>query len=152
MGWGFEAACPDCGHGWEGVESSLRIGLGSDSTPSDSKDVFCPHCCNRLYYPRSMERKVWQRWYERFLRQFPFQSGWLVSLLARIDASFQSAPWYAPQALNLGEVTCPGCDRRMAPGIRGGDRLICPRCGSNAPVLSGFTSHVTLALGEDGFV
>ena len=43
-----------------------------------------------------------------------------------------------------------GSGRPMAAGIRGRDRVICPRCGSKAPILSGFASHVTLTLGEDG--
>ena len=40
----------------------------------------------------------------------------------------------------------------MVDGASNGDRLICPRCGSNAPVLPGFTVHYSVGLEEDGFV
>jgi hypothetical protein len=151
MAWGFEADCPDCGHHWEGIEASFRIGLWSNESKDEDSSLFCPRCCNRLYYPKSMERKAWQRWYERFLREFPFKSGWLLSLLAQINASFESAEWYQVRAFDPGEVLCPGCSVPMVCGASGGDRLICPRCGSNAPVRMGFTAHYETGLGEDGF-
>lgn len=152
MAGGFEADCPECGHHWEGIEASMRIGTASLVSPEDTEcSRFCPRCYYRLYYPTAMERRSWKRWYEGFLRQSPIRSGWLVSLLARIDASFESAGWYQQKELDLGEVTCPGCGGVMAQGVASGDRLICPRCGSDTPVLTGFTSLIQLLVDKNGF-
>lgn len=153
MASGFEADCPDCGHHWEGVQATFRIGLWSNESEDDGgqNSLFCPRCYYRLCYPRLMDRKSWRRWYERFVRQFPFRSGWLLSLLARIDASFESAAWYQLKPFDPGEVTCPGCSMPMVPAAVGKDRLICPRCSSNAPVLTGFTTFVEMGLDETGF-
>lgn len=152
MAGGFGADCPDCGHHWEGIEASFRIGLGSVMFQGETEcNLFCPRCYYRLYYPRQMERKAWKRWYERFIQEFPFRSGWLVSLLTRIDASFESAGWYQLRPFDPGEVTCPGCSVPMIHGAISGDRLICPRCGSNAPVLTGLATFVELGLDETGF-
>lgn len=152
MAHGFEADCPDCGHHWEGIEASFRIGFPSNASDPDKDEgsLFCPHCNYRIYYPRLMERKSWKRWYDRFLGRFPFRSGWMLALLARIDASFESVGWYQFRPFDPGEVTCPECGAPMVHGAVGGDRIICPRCGSNAPVLTGF-AFVELGLDENGF-
>lgn len=157
MAWGFEADCRDCGHHWEGIQASVRIGLWSWYGPplEDRLSLFCPRCYYRLYYPKSVERAMWRQWYEGFLASGPpskIDSGWLASVLERVNASFTSARWYVPKAIDLGEVLCPGCNLAMVPGADDGDRLICPQCDSNRPVLTGFSSHVNLAIGEDGFV
>jgi len=150
VAWSFDADCPDCGHHWEGIEATLRIGPWTRGG-GDAQHLFCRRCYNRLWLPRSMERKAWRRWSERFLAEPSGRGAWLLGLLARIDASFASAGWYVPHPIDPGAVGCPGCGSPMVPGAAEGDHLECPACGSLAPVLAGFTSHVSLAVGEDGF-
>ena len=70
MGWCFEAMCPDCGHAWEGVQTSYRLGsrpvLERPSIGEEFQSRFCPRCYYRLYIPRSIERNVWRRWLAAF--------------------------------------------------------------------------------------
>jgi hypothetical protein len=152
VGWGFKADCPNCYHHWEDMEVSLHIGgFPFGPSPDATHSLFCRRCYRRIYYPASMERKSWRRWYERFLRESLFQSAWVLSLLNRIDTSFEPEPWYVPRPVDLGEVACPWCRHPMVPGIDTGDRVTCPRCGSNLPVLIGYTFHAECAVDEDGF-
>ena len=152
MAWGFEAECRDCGYCWEGVQASLRIGPWSWHvlSPANSRSLFCPRCYNRLYYPKSIERSAWHRWYDQLLQSEP-ESVWLLPVLARVNASFESAGWYTPRPIELGEVACPGCSALMVESNGERDPLICPACGSTEPVLSASTSHLSLAFAEHGF-
>jgi hypothetical protein len=48
MGWSFRVTCPDCVHGWEGIQTSYRIGYWSElSDPAIDdgfRSWFCPRC------------------------------------------------------------------------------------------------------------
>ena len=156
MAWGFDAVCPDCGHRWEGIATSVHIGPSSWDGPlfQDCRSLFCSQCYKRAHYPKAVERAAWWRWYKQFLVGLSDGSAgsvWLLPLLERVKASFVSKKWYVAQAIDLGEVFCPGCNREMVAGAEEGDRVICPRCVSNRPMLTEFTSHVNLAVGKDGF-
>jgi hypothetical protein len=150
MAWGFNADCPDCGHHWAGIETTLFLGPRS-AVAGPNQHVFCPRCYHRLWLPLALDRSAWRRWYDRFLAEAPARPGWVLGLLGRIDAEFASAGWYESRAIEPGVIDCPGCRSPMLPGASGDDHLLCPACGSLRPVRSGSTSHVILAGEVDGF-
>lgn len=151
-GVGLRSQMPGLRSLLEGAEASLRIGPGSWHVlpPDNSRSLFCTRCYNRLYYPKSIERSAWCRWYDQLLQSEP-ESFWLLPVLARVNASLESAPWYAPLPIELGDVACPGCSGLMVESNGERDRLICPACGSAETVLSAFTSHLSLAFAKNGF-
>ncbi|MCI0642248.1 MAG: hypothetical protein L0Y72_04265 [Gemmataceae bacterium] len=153
MAWLFEADCPDCSHHWEGMQTSLHIGPLS---LKNCATLFCPRCRHCLYYPKVVERSAWKHWYDEFFRSTAASSGeknWLLPILARVDASFQSARWYAPNAIDFGELDCPTCGGRMTPlTAEDGKWLICPKCGGDQTFLSSFSAHASLLVDIDGFL
>lgn len=147
MAWGFEGDCPDCGHHWEGIETTLSVGP-MWQIAGDTQKMFCRRCYYLLYLPRSVERYAWRQWYERFLAESPYRGQWLLDLLANIDASLSSTRWYTAHVISPGALRCPRCEDEMAPRS---DHLKCPACGSFAPILAKLTSHVSMAFDENGF-
>lgn len=146
----FDADCPDCGFHWEGIETHLRIGFWFSLSPDDTRSLSCPRCYRRLCYPSTIERKTWQRWREQFVHESSFQSSWLSSLLARIDTSINALPWYVPSEFSPGEVPCPSCNLPMVSQGSICERVSCPQCGSDAPLVR-FTGFATVAVDENGF-
>ena len=151
MGWGFQSHCPDCNHHWEGVDTNLRIGQWNWYGPSlqNSHCLFCPRCYRRLYYPSMIDRAAWHKWYSSaIVTGIP---DWLAPILVRIDESFPKDNWYSPQVIQLDNVCCPICILNMVSSSEEHDRLICPNCGSNRPILSEYDSHVNLWVSDEGF-
>jgi len=156
MAGGFETDCPDCGHHWEGVLDSLRIGpsFWYGESLRNGRNLFCPRCCHQLYYPTSIDRTSWRKWHEQVLASIagdPTSHEWLRSLLDRIDNAFASKPWYVPSHVNLANVRCPDCSDVMISVDERPHPLICPACGSDRPRLPGLTSLCTLARAENLF-
>lgn len=146
----FEIDCPDCGHHWRGVQARLCIGEPSTAA-GETQDSYCPCCYNMLSLPKTLERKTWQRWRERFLSKPQMSGEWLLKLLDQVDASFSSASWYTTQPIQLGTIRCPECDLPMVPHSENGDHLICPICGSLNPILTEFTGFLNMFVGDNGF-
>jgi len=144
VAWGFRVSCSDCGHEWEGLEVTFRIGPWSALEPGNAQSRFCPRCYYRLRLPRTVERSNWQRWYKEFLASSEAQVSFFRQIADLLDASLAAAAWYVPVAVQLGAVNCPKCSLPMEDGSDSGDRLVCPRCGSRSAVLSEYESHVSL--------
>jgi hypothetical protein len=149
MAWGFNAVCPDCGHNWEGIETSMRFGPHLYGT-ENCQTLFCPHCSMRVHLPRVLDRKSWRHWYERFLPGSQYRTEWVLSLLAHIDAGFTSCGWYTPLPVDPGMVSCCSCQSPMVPCAPGEDYVGCPLCKSLRPVPRVYR-HISLGGPSDGF-
>lgn len=150
MAWGFTIDCPDCNLQWDGILVSLTLGPRSRN-PDSSQEWCCPDCCCSLHLPRSVDRKTWQVWYERFLdNPFP-RTKTARFLLARIDAGFADARWYVPREIELDRVDCLLCSSPMILLETSAAIVTCPACGSKKPEIAGFHSHCSMAVGENGF-
>ena len=71
MGLYCPVSCPDCDREWNGLETSFRFGpwslLEYPAIDDGFRSWFCPRCNFRIYFPRTIERSVWRRWYEAIL-------------------------------------------------------------------------------------
>jgi Zn finger protein HypA/HybF involved in hydrogenase expression len=145
----FQAHCPDCQHQWEGIEVSYRIGPGTDIEKNNIQELFCPGCYARVLFPRTVERKSWQRWHERFQSTKEQRSKLLTYIAAQVDAALASARWFAPTDLQIVSVECPECKLQLEAGSQTANHLICPRCRSQAPLLAEYEGFIEVA-GEWG--
>ncbi len=79
MAWGFRVTCSDCLHKWEGISMSLWFGPHVVLEADEMQSLFCPRCYQRLCFPRTLERRTWQRWREHFLLREEAKSSFLRS-------------------------------------------------------------------------
>jgi hypothetical protein len=151
MAWGFHITCPDCQHQWSGVVSTCWLGSLTQRL-ENVQELFCSRCYGRLVFPRVVERKTWQHWYNVFVAQGGLDSAFLRGVTSKINALLGSRNWYTPTPIHLQDIQCPECDATMEPSCPDGDRLVCPRCGSRSAVLTDFDSHLQLCHDPDGFM
>ena len=148
MGWGFRITCPDCGHEWEGVETSFRFGPWFREDYPEINDGFrswfCPRCYFRIYVPRTIERNVWRRWYADFLALAESEGGYpfLGGVAEKLDEALSCGRYYIPLPVELEPVDCPECQQPFEESIVNvPDRLVCPHCGGRGAILFGPHYH-----------
>jgi hypothetical protein len=145
MAWGFRVTCSDCLHQWEGISMSLWFGPHVVLEADEMQSLFCPRCYQRLCFPRTLERRTWQRWREHFLSREEEKSSFLRSLVAVVDASLAASRWYTPVAVRLPSLDCPQCRTAFVPTSDSGDQVICPQCEGASTRVTGYESHVNIS-------
>lgn len=156
MGWGFRVTCPDCGHGWEGVETRRFLGPGSMLKRPDAAEVlrswFCPRCYFRLILPRTIERDLWRKYYAAFLASGLAAYPFLRDVADKLDATLSADRNLIPLSEGLEPVDCPGCRQPFEESdLTGSDRLVCPNCRGRGTVLEEHNSHCSLLGDRHGF-
>jgi hypothetical protein len=151
MAWGFEATCEDCGHTWGGVEARCRIGPDSALSAANTRNVFCPRCYLRLYFPKTVDRPTGQAWFYAFPASSQAQSKFLRGVAARVRAALAGGSERVSVASALEGLQCPQCRGPMEPGSDTGERLVCPHCGRHSGVVSDYDSHLQLFADPEGW-
>ena len=124
--------CRPCGHEFTHDHKGFWLGPLPAKLDRDTSEAFlaehtqiqyCPTCQLGLIIPTHLDRAEWLDWRARNAPDFgryPF----LVSLAARIDASFTGEPW----SVDIGSISCPYCATLL---VTGSFQPVCRQCGSS---------------------
>jgi len=150
MAWSFTVQCPDCGHRWEGIEVSERIGPKPFGIRCSERSLFCARCYSRLYMPLTIDPNAWRKWYVQFLVESRRGSSFLRNVADMINAALVGKPHYGPITIDLGPIDCPTCHLPLSESATDRpDHLECPSCRSHAAFLSEYESHLVVAPVEE---
>lgn len=148
--------CLDCGHDWDGLQWRIACGPVDIRKPESSRSYFCPRCFIDLCVPRWLTRSSWLRWISENASEMtraPLQLDacelgvWIDSralqVISRSPFLFQACERvsgilaatrlsYVPVPIDIGMMTCPGCDHSMEIGCLESSFSVCPQCSSQS--------------------
>jgi hypothetical protein len=148
--------CLDCGHDWDGLQWWLACGPVDILKPESYRRYFCPRCFVDLCVPRWLSRSAWLRWISENASEMtraPLQLGacelgvWIDSqalqVISRSPLLFhacekvsgilaESRSSYVPVPIDVGMMSCPGCDNPMETGCLESGLSVCPKCNSQS--------------------
>jgi len=148
--------CLDCGHDWDGLQWWIACGPVDILKPESYRSYFCPRCFVDLCVPRRVTRSAWLRWISENASEMtrsPLRLGccelgvWIDSqalqVISRSPLLFQACERvsgnlvgtrssYVPVPIDIGMMTCPGCDNPMETGCLESSLSVCPQCKSQA--------------------
>lgn len=130
----IQGDCESCGHRWETISLTYRIGP-IDYQKDNLTSLWCPQCMLELHCVQSIDRNAWVRWL-RSNEEFLTRSHFARYVCETISGIVSNGRLYIPVKVELPEIPCPRCQTLLELEIEGQKTAICPGCNQRSGKLA----------------